>query len=139
MELLLLFRLGDVPYALEVGQVQEIVEAPELFYIPRAPAFFSGAVNIRGAVLPVLDLAAYLGYPGEERDRRIIVLPPHLCAMALAVSTVGRIVPLDRDALLPPLERRSRDSYVRSMLERGGETINLLDLARLIASLETFQ
>lgn len=137
MELLLLFRLGETPYGIEVSQVQEIVEAPDLFYIPRAPACFSGAVNIRGAILPVLDLPGYLGYAGEGRDRRVIILPPHVCAMGLSVSRVGKIIPLRPDALLPPLERRPRDSFVRAMLEQGEETVNLLDLPRLIASLDT--
>lgn len=139
MNLLLLFRLGETPYALEIAQIQEIVEAPRLFYIPRAPACFPGAVNIRGGVFPVLDLPGFLGYPGESRDGRVIVLAPHLGAMALMVSTVGRIVPYTPEALLPPLERRPRDSFVRAMLEREGETINVLDLPRLVAGLDTFE
>lgn len=139
MNLLLLLRLGETPYAVEIAQVREIVEAPRLFYIPRVPSHFPGAVNIRGGVFPVLDLPGYLGFPGEGRDGRLVVLAPDVCNLALRVNSVGRIVPYDPQALLPPLERRSRDSFVRGMLERGGDTIALLDLPRLIAGLNTLE
>lgn len=136
VDLLLLTRLGETLYGVEIGHVQEIVEAPPTYYIPRAPACFSGAVNIRGGVLPVLDLPLYLGYAGDRRDGRVIVLAPHLCSMALKVTSVGRIVPYNRQSLLPPMERRTRDSFVKAMVEREGETVNLLDLPRLVESLE---
>ena len=136
MNQLLLFHLGDSPYALEVGQIQEIVENPRIAYIPRAPSCFSGAINFHGTILPVLDLAGYLGYGGEGRDHRIIVLPLHLCPLAFSVSAVRRIVPFDPQALSPPMERRAHDSFARASLERDGEVVNLLDLTRLLASLE---
>ena len=61
MDRVLLFRLGDDLYALEVDQVQEVVESPRYHYIPRAPAGFAGAINFHGSIVPVLDLAAFFG------------------------------------------------------------------------------
>ncbi len=136
MELVLLFRLADETYGLEVAQVQEIVEAPNFDYIPLAPPPFVGAINFHGSILPVIDLPGYLGFAKAERDGRVIVLPPHICILGLTVTVLGRIVPLARESLLPPGGDRQQDAYIRGVINHCGEMINLLDIPRLLASLE---
>ena len=138
MELVLAFRLADESYGIEVAQVQEIVEAPSFDYIPLAPPPFVGAINFHGSILPVIDLAGYLGFAGTARDGRVIVLPPQLCILGFTVTALGRIVPLAREALLPPGGERQQDTFIRGVLNHHGEMINLLDIPRLLASLEGY-
>jgi len=137
MDLTLTFRLGEELYGLEVADVQEIVEAPDFDYIPLAPAGYLGAINFHGTILPVLDLARYLGLESPQRDRRVIVLPPATCSLGLGVTAVGRILPLEREKLLPYLQDREGEAYIREVFNHQGDMINMLDLARLLASLET--
>lgn len=132
----LVFRLGEELYGLEVAKIQEVVESPVLYYIPRASEHFLGAINFHGIILPVLDLAAYLGFARGQRDNRVIVLASDLCSLALAVTSVGRIVPCDADALLPLPQERQAACHIRAVLSREEEMINLLDSARLMKSLE---
>jgi purine-binding chemotaxis protein CheW len=136
MDLVLTFHLGEELYGLEVAQVQEIVEAAGFDYIPLAPAGYLGALNFHGAILPVLDLAGHLGLSGGQRDPRIIVLPPATCALGLGVSAVGRILPLERDKLLPFRQEREQDAFIRAVFNHNGDMINLLDLPGMLASLE---
>lgn len=136
MEQVLVFRLGEEHYALEVAHIQEVVESPRYHYIPRMPAAFLGAINFHGSILPVLDLGAGSGSAGEQRDGRIIVLAAALCPLALAVTAVQRIVLLDADALLPSREEGRLAGCSRAAFSLDGETIHLLDAARLLASLE---
>ncbi len=136
MDLVLTFRLGEELYGLEVAQVQEIVEASGFDYIPLAPAGYLGALNFHGTILPVLDLAGHLGLSGAQRDPRIIVLPPATCALGLGVSAVGRILPLERDKLLPLRQEREQDAFIRAVFNHNHDMINLLDLPRMLASLE---
>jgi chemotaxis signal transduction protein len=135
MEQTLLFRLGSHLFGLEIFHVQEVVEAPPVYFIPGAPGFFAGAMNFHSQIVPVLDLGAFLGIAGEERDPRVIVLPGHLCALGLAVTAVRRIVPLDPDALAPYRDLGG-GWPVRHLLERDGEMIHMLDVAALVARLE---
>lgn len=135
MEMVLTFRLGEEVYGLEVTQVQEIVEAPVLDYIPRAPRDYLGAMNFHGSILPVLDLGARLGFGQGERDGRVVVLPPAVGFLALAITRLGRIVPLEREHLLPCRQERERETFIREIYDRDGELINLLDLERLLSSL----
>jgi purine-binding chemotaxis protein CheW len=136
MDLVLTFRLGEEVYGLEIAQVQEIVEATGFDYIPLAPAGFLGAINFHGAILPVLDLTGYLGLAGTQRDQRVIVLPPSTCALGLGVTLIGRILPLERDRLLPFRQERETDAFIREVFNHNGDMINMLDLPRVLASLE---
>jgi purine-binding chemotaxis protein CheW len=132
----LVFRLGEELYGLEVGKIQEVVESPVMYYIPRASEHLLGAINFHGTILPVLDLTAYLGLGREKRDHRVIVLASDLCSMALAVTAVERIVPCDADSLLPFPQERQAACYIRAVLSREEEMINLLDATPLLTSLE---
>ncbi len=138
MEQILLFRLGEQPYGLEIAHLQEIVEAPSLFFIPMAPACFSGAMNFHGQILPVIDLPGLLGHADGPRDRRVIVLALDLCAMAFTATTIQRIVPFDPDALEPYQALGEENALIRCRFDRQGEMINILDAAGLVAGLERF-
>jgi purine-binding chemotaxis protein CheW len=138
MEQFLVFRLGSETYGLEVTHIQEVVEASSLYYIPRAPAIFCGAVNFHGSILPVLDLAAVLGFDKAARDPRVVVLTPGVCRMALAVSAILGIVRFAEEDLLPFQEDSSRDGCIRAVFAERGEMINLLDLGQLLSLLENF-
>jgi purine-binding chemotaxis protein CheW len=137
MELVLVFRLGEALYALEVAHIQEVIESPRYHYIPLAPAAYPGAINFHGSILPVLDLGAFLGFSGDRLHGRIIVLASSLCPLALAVTAIQRIVPLDADALLPCQEDGRLAGCSRAVFSLDGEMINLLDAAQLLTSLET--
>jgi len=132
----LVFRLGEENYALEVGLIQEVVEAAELHFIPRAPGIFLGAINFHGTVLPVLDLVSYLGFTGAERDSRIVALATETCSMALAVSEVQRIVVLDPETLMPCPEEKKTARFVRGVSGTDSTLVNLLNLHELLKDLE---
>jgi purine-binding chemotaxis protein CheW len=136
MELALTFRLGEDLFGLAVPHIQEVVESPPLHYIPRSPAGFLGAINCHGRILPVLDLAAHLGLGGDCRDARVVVLAPEACAVALAVTTLQRFVPLAAATEQPAAGEEAVSGCVAAILEHEGENIRLLDVARLRASLE---
>lgn len=133
---ILVFRLGEELYGLEVAKIQEVVESPVLHYIPRASKHLLGAINFHGNILPVLDLASLLGFAVEQRDGRVIILASGLCSLALAVTTVGRIVTCDADDLLPFPQEQQPASHIRAVLSRENEMVNMLDAARLLTSLE---
>jgi len=137
MEQVLVFHLGEETFGLEVGFIQEVVESPLLHYIPRASPHILGAINFHGNILPVLDLAACQGFASGTRDHRVIVLPPEVCSLALAVASIRRIIPLDAEALLPFPREQQGQLYIRAVLNYQGTMVNLLDTTRLLASLET--
>ncbi len=136
MDQVLVFRLGEESYALEVEHIQEVIEPSPMHYIPLAPAAFSGAINFHGSILPVLDLGASFGLPVAQRSGRYIVLAASFCSLALAVPAVQRIVWLDPGSLLPPEEDGRQAVFSRGVFDLDGDRVYLLDVAGLLASLD---
>ncbi len=94
-ELLVVFRLGDEEYCVDVDAVQEIIRVPEtLVRVPRALDFVEGLVNLRGVVLPVVDLRTRLGLERLERDerQRIVVLIIDGVRTGFVVDSVAEVL-----------------------------------------------
>ena len=138
MELVLIFRLADEWFGLEVDDIQEIVESPELNYVPRAPESIIGAINFHGNIVPVLDLGKYLGLADAAYGDRAVVLPIGQKSLALGVSGVHRIVPLDPELMLPCQQEEQKSLHIRMLYNHDGKMINMLDIPSLLSSLETF-
>ena len=135
MALTLIFTLGDEVYGLEIDAIQEIIEEPALHYVPRAEGVLTGAINFHGQVLAAIDLPTLLGFSGEERDHRQVVLTPEFKSLALTVSNIQRIVKLDLTALQPPPEN-TQGSAIRGVADFDEIMVNLLDANEIINQLE---
>ena len=137
MELVLIFHLADEWFGLEVDDIQEIVESPELNFVPRAPDSTIGAINFHGNIVPVLDLGKYLGLADTTYGDRAVVLPIGQRALALGVSAIHRIVPLDPELMLPCQQEEQKKLHIRMLYNYDGKMINMLDIPSLQSSLET--
>jgi len=135
MNSLLTFVVGDERYGVAIDQVQEVVRAPRLDPVPRAPSWLAGAINLHGSPRAVIDLPAFLGFPGGDRDPRLIALTPAASGLALAITRLESIVDCDLEAVLPRQE--DDDSCVRGVLPQPERMINLLHLERLLQRLES--
>jgi chemotaxis signal transduction protein len=135
MTLTLLFILGEEVYGLEIDAIQEIIEDPQLHYVPRAQGVLTGAINFHGQILAVIDLPALLGCSGEQRDHRHVVLTPDYKSMALQVSGIERIVRLDLSNLQPPPADIDHNA-VRGVADLDDVMVNLLDTDEVIKQLK---
>ena len=101
---LLTFRLADQDYAMDIMSVREIRGWTRTTPLPHAPSYMCGVINLRGTVLPVMDLAERLGLPAQEKsDRNVIIVVKQGDALTgLLVDAVSDIVALTADELQPP-------------------------------------
>jgi purine-binding chemotaxis protein CheW len=135
MALTLIFRLDSDVYGLEIDTIQEIIEDPAHYFSPLAHGVLKGAINFHGQILAVIDLPELLGFAGEQRDHRHLVLTPDCKSMVLLVSQVERIVNIELSFLDPPAED-VQDKAIRGVIEFEDETINMLDTDQIINRLE---
>lgn len=90
---LILFTLGGEGYAFELQEVAEVMEPPESYPIPKAPAHFVGLINFHGALTALVDLGLFLGKGGRARQQgKVLVLDPRLASLALSVDGVSSVV-----------------------------------------------
>lgn len=93
----LTFRLGNEEYGLEILKVREIIGVQEITMVPRAPSFMKGVINLRGRIIPVIDLRLKFGLPEAEygKETCIIVVSVDDVLVGLIVDTVSEVVDID--------------------------------------------
>jgi len=125
--------LGGETYALPVENLRAIYESVAVVTVPGTPAFIAGIANIRGRILPVLDLAVLLGVPGRAgSERRTLVGAAHeAVTMGVLVQAVGEVVGFSARDLTPIAGSAdaTHANYLRGML--SGDSV-LLDIAAIL-------
>ncbi len=133
---LLTFRLADQDYALDIMSVREIRGWTRTTSLPHAPSYMCGVINLRGTVLPVMDLAERLDLPVREKSDRnvIIVVKQGETMTGLLVDAVSDIVALSPDDLQPPPEMApgTTQGVVSALTLIDDRMIRVLDLAATV-------
>ena len=136
---LVTFRLGEEEYALDILAVREINRMMEITRVPRAPAFIEGVVNLRGNVIPILDLRKRFGLPPREPDKatRIIVTEVDRRVVGFIVDTVVEVLRIGTDRVEPPSDIAGIDAeYIRGVGKIEDRLIILLDVDRILTRKE---
>ena len=135
---LLSFRVGDAEYSVDIMTVREIRGWTRATSLPHAPSYVRGVINLRGAVLPVIDLALRLGLPVEElHDRNvIIVVDVDGRNVGIRVDAVSDILAVPKSALQQPPDMNSDRDYgfVQALTIVDGRMIRILDLGAVVPS-----
>ncbi|WP_092868185.1 chemotaxis protein CheW [Hyphomicrobium facile] len=128
----LAFRVGNQDFGIDVVAVREIRGWTPATPLPHAPSFLCGVVNLRGIVLPIVDLAARLGFsPAEPTARHAIVVTQQgEQVIGLLVDGVSDILTIDLAQVQPTPEVASdmAKSFVRGVIPIDGRMISLLAL-----------
>jgi purine-binding chemotaxis protein CheW len=142
-EPLVVFALGPGEFALEVGQVLEVLPYESPRRVPRAPDFLDGIIELRGAVLPVIDLRRRfeLEPAAADEDRRTLVVGLDDERVGLAVDRVSEVLRLPRSARTepPPFFRGLAAEYLDSIARAGDRLIMVLRIDRVLTSQERIQ
>ncbi len=100
------FMLEDIEYGIDILQVHEIIRIPEITRLPNTPSYIKGVINLRGSVVPVVDMRERFGLPqGTQTDQtRIIVIESGDKLIGLWVDSVYQVVRLPLANIDPPSE-----------------------------------
>ena len=136
------FALGEERYAVRIDAVREILEVTQMTPLPRLPQFVRGVMNLRGAVVPVVDLGARLGLPPTEVGRRTCVVIVDVGASEEgAAQTMGMLVDavyevfdsaLADQEVVPRLGTRIDPAFIRCMVRVRGQATPELDLQAIL-------
>lgn len=134
------FRCGDATYAVDIKDVMEITRTMRMVKTPKAPPFVEGIVNLRGQVIPVVDLARRLGEEASARtkDSRIVVMRLACCVAGFVVDAVDEVLRIPATAVeTPPDMARGEDAdYVAGVIQArrqgGEELVVFLDMNALL-------
>lgn len=138
----LTFALGDEEYGVAVLEVREIIRMMEITSVPQVPKHVRGVINLRGKVIPVVDLRLKLSFGEQAYTERtcIIVVEVSLAAsrvlMGVVVDTVSEVLSITADEIerMPEFGERVATGHMRGIAKIRGRVKVLLDLDRVLAS-----
>ncbi|MGB0901044.1 chemotaxis protein CheW [Halocynthiibacter sp.] len=135
------FRIGAQEYTVDIMSVREIRGWTEATPLPHAPEYVRGVINLRGTVLPIIDLAARLALPPDENNDRsvVIVVQQEGETVGLLVDAVSDILTIAREELQAPpdMAADNQHRFVSSLIIENERMIRVLDLQNTLTTGET--
>lgn len=139
---LVVFRLRDEEFGVEIGQVREIVRIPEITKVPEAPGFIEGVINLRGEVIGVVDLAKEFELPvlpKLEKSARIVVAEVDEKTFGMIVDEVPEVIKIPKDqieAAPEMVQSKIKRDYIKGVAKVSDRLLILLDLTKILAPSE---
>jgi purine-binding chemotaxis protein CheW len=134
---LVVFQLGAELYGVEISRVHEIIRLQSVTRVPRAPAFVEGVINLRGKVIPVVDLRRRFGLPTAEHSRasRIVVVELGDQVGGIVVDGVSEVLRVNTATIEPPspVVAGIDSEYLHGIAKLTDRLVILLDLDRILA------
>jgi len=132
--------LDDEAYGISVLKVREIIRMQKITPVPQMPEFVKGVINLRGRVIPVVDLRVKFGLKGEFTERTCIVVvqvevsSTKVLQMGLIVDSVEEVLNVTADMIEPTPEFGTAidTSYLLGMVKAKGQVKTLLDINRVV-------
>ena len=132
------FNISGEEFGIELGRIAEIVKFQKSTPLPKVPAFISGVINIRGDVIPLVDLRKRLGVEPSHSQGRIIITKIHEEKIGLLVDAVKEIVSIKKESIAstPSFFKGLKSEYIIGIGKVADRLIVILNLDNLLSSEE---
>lgn len=137
----LTFNLGEEGYGIEILKVQEIIGIQNITRVPRAPNYVKGVINLRGKVIPVIDLRLKFGMTEKEFTRETCIIMVQAATgdgyliMGLIVDIVSEVLDIAQEQIEPPpsLGTSVDTRFILGLARTGNDVKILLDIDRVLS------
>jgi len=137
---LVTFKLGTEEFGVDILKVQEINKMMNITKIPNAPAFFEGVINLRGKIIPIVDLRKRLGFKEQPYDKstRIIVVELEGLVLGFIVDSVSEVLRIPENTIEPPpsMVAGIESEYIEGVGKLDDRLLILLELKKVFSSPE---
>lgn len=137
---LVVFKLAQEHYGVDISVVDGIVKMQPVTHVPGAPAFIEGITNLRGEILPVIDLRKRFGLPAGEvtKDTRIVNVVIDGIKVGLIVDSVSEVLRVAEENIEPPspLITSIDAAFIAAIAKVGARLIILLDMNKVLSRSE---
>ena len=137
---LISFRINAQEFCIDIMSIREIRGWTEATTLPQSPSFVRGVINLRGAVLPIIDLAARLGFESSEISARHVIIVAQIGPQiaGLLVDAVSDILTVTDDMIQPTPDVASgaAKTFVRGLIAIDGRMISLIGLDQVLPAME---
>ncbi len=130
----LIFKLKDEEFAIEINRVVEILRPQKVFEMPELPEFLQGVINLRGVIIPVIDMRKRLGLPVSQKAM-IVVIYFGRDRLGLIVDDVREIIEIDESEISesPEILKRFKTGYLKAFAKKADRVIMILNLETILS------
>jgi purine-binding chemotaxis protein CheW len=130
------FTLNNEEYAVDILSVQEINRITDITQVPNSAAYIEGVVNLRGKVIPIINLRTKFGFEEKPKDdsSRIIIMEINNITNGLIVDAVSEVLRIPSSIIepAPPMSSEQNNQFIRGIAKLDNRLIILLDINKLI-------
>jgi purine-binding chemotaxis protein CheW len=135
------FNLGSEEFGIDILKVQEINRMVEITKVPQAPHYVEGVINLRGKVIPVIDLRTKFGLQAKERDKnsRIVVCDVKGDIIGMVVDAVSEVLRIPGSTVEPPpaIVTGVDQHYISGVVKLEGRLLLFLDISRIATDVQS--
>ena len=132
----LTFKIGKESYGIAIRHVTEIIGIQKFTEVPESSVYIKGVINLRGKVIPIMDVRLRFGMDERDYDERtcVIVVNYKDTTIGLVVDTVSEVTNIPSSDIEPAASKRSvgQDGYIEGMGKIGDEIVILLEVHKLV-------
>jgi purine-binding chemotaxis protein CheW len=137
---LVIFEIGNEHFGIDIAAVEGIVKMQEITRVPQAAEYVEGITNLRGSVLPVIDLEKRFGIPPHERTRetRIVVVNMDKVKIGMIVAAVSEVLTIDDSVIepAPAIVTTINSRFITGIARIDTRLVILLDLNLVLSETE---
>jgi purine-binding chemotaxis protein CheW len=130
------FRIGRETFGLPIAMVREIVRVPEITSVPNAPDYIEGVINLRGRIIPVVDLRKRFGEKVIEvsKRNRIVVVELESRSIGLIVNSASEVIKIPPSDIEAPhsVFQEGELNYITGVGKFRGRLVMMLDLSKIL-------
>jgi purine-binding chemotaxis protein CheW len=133
---LVVFELADEFYGINIAVVESIIKMQEITQLPQTPAYIKGVTNLRGTVLPVIDLRIRfgLGTQKDTKQTRVIIVTMGAVKVGLMVDGVSEVLRISDESIepLPPMVNSVNSDFLKGIVRLEDRLIILLEVEKVL-------
>ncbi len=136
----LTFQLASEYYGIEIKHVTEIIGIQVITEVPELPYYVKGIINLRGKIIPVMDVRLRFNKEAKEYNDRtcVIVIDISDVSIGLIVDSVSEVLSIpDQDRVAPPETKKTGKKYIKAIAKIGSEVKLILDCDKLINDIDS--
>jgi purine-binding chemotaxis protein CheW len=138
----LTYNLGDEVFALDIGKVREVMDFTAITKVPRTPDFMRGVINLRGGVVPVVDLRLKFGMAAAEKTVNTCIIITEVTVdgesaiLGALADSVQEVIELEPGSISPPpkIGTRLKTEFIKGMGRQGDRFIIILDIDKVFST-----
>ncbi len=143
LDQLISFAISDEDYGVDIQTVKEVIRHREITRLPKAPAFVKGVINLRGDIIPIIDLRERFGMDQQEYTNmtRVIVVEVEGRSVGMVVDSVSHVIRIEEGQIEPPppCVGKKSEEYIRGVGKVDEKLIVLLHITRILTAEEKIE